>query len=444
MPVHLRGARYCCDRPRRRLNTALLAGVALCAVATQTLAEQELVQAVRSRHVELQYRLPDASPEAQVELWYTRDRGTSWQRWGTHKDHDRPIVFEAPAEGLYGFTLIVNDKGVFSAPPPTGHAQPQRRVFIDYTPPLVQWDSVEPVEAFASRRAVQLRWTAHDANLSSRPVSLSYLCSIDQSWCVIEEELPNSGQYDWSVPAQVAGQITLKLAVRDLGGHVVERLYGPVPIDRWVAKGIPLPETSTRPTGPHGSMVTSRPAQPTTNPAGLKFLANADRQKVEQLWSRGSWHAGRNEYAVAAERFREALEIDPTHVPSLYDLGVIHYYQKDYPKAIEKFRSVLEQDPRHQLALRGIHESYIGQRQYAKSYEVLQQLVRLNDKDARTWLDLGDVLFKMERPGDAREMWNKALQADPSAARVIHDAKWRLSRYGAGASGQVKNDRSQP
>ncbi|NLE61783.1 MAG: tetratricopeptide repeat protein, partial [Planctomycetes bacterium] len=148
-------------------------------------------------------------------------------------------------------------------------------------------------------------------------------------------------------------------------------------------------------------------------------------------------------YAVAAERFREALEIDPTHVPSLYDLGVIHYYQKDYPKAIEKFRSVLEQDPRHQLALRGIHESYIGQRQYAKSYEVLQQLVRLNDKDARTWLDLGDVLFKMERPGDAREMWNKALQADPSAARVIHDAKWRLSRYGAGASGQVKNDRSQ-
>ncbi|MGQ9648577.1 MAG: tetratricopeptide repeat protein [Phycisphaerae bacterium] len=414
-----------------------------CAPASPTQGEQELVQAVRSREVELQYRVMDAGPDAEVELWYTRDRGASWQRWGIHKDHDQPIIFEAPAEGLYGFTLIVKEKGVSSSPPPTVGTEPQRRVFIDYTPPLVQWDSVEPVEAFAARRIVQLRWTAHDANLSSRPVSLSYLCSIEQSWQVIEEELPNSGQYDWTLPAHVAGQVTLKLAVRDLGGHVVERLYGPVPIDRWVAKGIPLPETSTRPAGSTANGGTSRPAQPTTQPAGLKFLSKAEREKVEQLWSRGSWHAGRNEYAVAAERFREALEIDPTHIPSLYDLGVIHYYQKEYAKAIDKFQSVLALEPRHQLALRGMHESYIAQRQYAKSYEILQQLVRYNEKDARAWLDLGDVLFKMERPGDAREMWTRALQADPGAAAVINDAKWRLSRYGAAVIGQAKTDRQE-
>jgi len=425
------------------LNVLLSAGVMVCAPTSQTQGEQDLVQAVRSRQVELQYRLMDASPDAEVELWYTRDRGASWQRWGIHKDHDRPITFEAPAEGLYGFTLIVNDKGMSSSPPPTAGTEPQRRVFIDYTPPLVQWDSVEPVESFAARRIVQLRWTAHDAHLSSRPVSLSYLCSIEQSWQVIEQELPNSGQYDWTLPAHVAGQITLKLAVRDLGGHVVERLFGPVPIDRWVTKGIPLPETSTRPAGPTANTSTSKPAQPTTNPAGLRFLAKADRERVEQLWSRGSWHAGRNEYAVAAERFREALEIDPTHIPSLYDLGVIHYYQKEYAKAIEKFQSVLALEPRHQLALRGIHESYIAQRQYAKSYEILQQLVRYNEKDARAWLDLGDVLFKMERPGDAREMWTRALQADPAAAAVINDAKWRLSRYGAAVGGQAKTDRQQ-
>ena len=443
MPVSsLRGAQRHCNRLTRCLNTSLLAGVMICAAASQTRGEQSLVQTVRARQVELEYRLTDASPDAEVELWYTRDRGAGWQRWGVQKDHDRPIVFEAPAEGLYGFTLIVNDKGVPSSPPPTAQTEPQRRVFIDFTPPLVQWDSVEPVEAFASRRIVQLQWTAHDANLSSRPVSLWYLCSIDQSWRPIEEELPNSGQYDWTLPAQVAGQITLKLAVRDLGGHVVERLYGPVPIDRWMAKGIPLPETSTRPAGPAGSAATTRPAQATTRPADLKFLTKENRQRVEQLWSRGNWHAGRNEYAVAAERFQEALEIDPTHVPSLYDLGVIHYYQKEYPRAIEKFRAVLDQDARHPLALRGIHESYIAQRQYAKSYEVLQQLVKYNEKDARAWLDLGDVLFKMERPGDAREMWSKALQADPAAAGIIDGAQWRLSRYGAGASGQAKSDRS--
>jgi tetratricopeptide (TPR) repeat protein len=442
MPVIcLRGAQYHRHGLTSGLKGLTSAAVMICALGSQTRAQPDAVQPVRSRQVELEYRLTDADTDAEVELWYTRDRSATWQRWGTQKDHNRPLVFEAPAEGLYGFVLIVNDKSGSSAPPPDARTQPQRRVFIDYTPPLVQWDSVEASEAFASRRTVRLRWTAHDTNLAGRPISLWYKSSIDQAWRPIEEELPNSGQYDWTVPVQVSGQITLRIVVRDLGGHLAERLYEPVSIDKWMTAGIPLPKT--RPADPASGGAASRPALASaTMPAhdSLKLASLTDRQKAEQLWSQGSWYASRNEYAVAAERFREALEINPAYVPAMYDLGAIHYLQKDYDQALDMFSSVLKQDPKHLLALRGMHESYIAQKQYAKSYEMLQQLAKLNGKDAKTWLDLGDVLFMMGQPVEARGMWTKAMNVDPSAGSVISSAQARLSRYGAGGGGLANKD----
>jgi len=445
MPVsRLRGAQCHCLGLTGWLKKLMSAGVIACALVSQTRADPEAVEAIRSRQVELEYRLTDAGPDAEVELWYARDRSGRWERWGVHKDHGRPILFEAPAEGLYAFVLIVHDKGQASAPPPDSHTPAHRRVFIDYTPPLVQWDSVEASEAFASRRAVHLRWTAHDANLAGRPISLWYKSSIDQAWRPIEQELPNSGQYDWTVPVQVSGQITLRLVVRDLGGHVVERLYGPVSIDKWITAGISLP--TTRPEDSASGKVTSRPAPVSaTMPARdtPRLVSLIDRQKAERLWSQGSWYASRSEYAVAAERFREALELNPAYVPAMYDLGAIHYLQKDYDKAISMFSSVLGHDPKHLLALRGMHESYIAQKKYAKSHEVLQQLARLNGKDSKTWLDLGDVLFMMGQSVEAREMWTKAMNVDASAGSVIASAQARLSRYGAVSDGLADKDGSK-
>jgi len=268
-----RSRRSSCGRGAR-VALGALSAIFCCAPAVSVLAEPPAITKVRSRRAELYYRLDDASPQAEVELWYTRDRSGTWQRWGVQVHHDRPIVFEAPAEGLYGFYLIVYDNGQASSEPPGPETPAQRRIFIDYTPPLVQWDSIEAGNAFASRRIVQLRWTAHDSNFPSRPVSLSYQSSIDQTWHIIGIDLPNTGQFDWRVPDEAAGQVTLKLAVRDLGGHIVDRLHGPVPIDRWLEAGIDLPERqpTTHPASP-GKGAPQTPGPTPTGPNGLSSLA---------------------------------------------------------------------------------------------------------------------------------------------------------------------------
>ncbi|MBN2447120.1 MAG: tetratricopeptide repeat protein [Phycisphaerae bacterium] len=392
------------------------------------------VLAVRARQAELHYRLTDAAADTQVELWYTRDRAATWQRWGVHARHDQPLIFDAPGEGLYGFTLVTRDgddaREAASAPRP--YSQPQRWVFIDFTPPLVQWDRIEPADAFASQRTACLRWAAHDSHLPSRPITLSYHSSLDQSWHVIEDELPNTGRYDWHVPADLVGQITVKIAVHDLGGHVVERSYGPIALDDWM--------TAT-------PMQQAPATQPTTEPAAANApepapaaVSRADRQRAEQLYQQGSWHLVKGQYAVAAERFREALEADPDMLSALSDLAGIHYVQKDYAGAIEHYQRVLERNQQHPAALRGAALAYVAQRKYAQSRDMLQRLLAADNKDAEAWLDLGDVLFMMGDQTAAVSHWRQAVAvnaagpSDPAAREISNKARRRLQLYGSTAA----------
>ena len=270
---------------------------------------------VRSRNLSLEYRLAGAPSDSVVDLWYTRDRGRTWFRGDDKGYSSSPIPFRVPAEGLYGWIIALrSDPTCATSTPPSG-TQPQRWVFVDATPPLVQWDAVEPAEDFTTSRRLHLRWTAYDSNLPARPISLAWQSSIDQIWHVLEEAISNTGRYDWTVPENVAGQLTLSIAVCDEGEHVVERMFGPFGIDEWMKR----PATAKAPT----SQPASQPTSPDTGKgrvAGWKPAGDAETQRrAEKLYQQGSWYLLRGEYGIAAERFRESLEHDPDMLDALND-----------------------------------------------------------------------------------------------------------------------------
>ena len=64
-----------------------------------------------------------------------------------------------------------------------------------------------------------IRWTAEDARLASRPVSLHYSATPGGPWLAIATELDNSGRYEWSVPPTSASRLYLRLEVRDAAGN---------------------------------------------------------------------------------------------------------------------------------------------------------------------------------------------------------------------------------
>jgi len=427
MPTH--GSHPRTTRRGAHLPQAWCAIVAVLGVLCLCGAAPAEPISVRSQRVALYYHFQGAGPATKVELWYTRDRGATWHKYGVDPDGRSPMIFKAPAEGLYGFILIARDAARASAPDPKAHDPAQRWVFIDYTPPLLQWQAVEPCEDFARRRIVRLSWTAYDDHLPARPIRLAYQDSIDQRWIPIGTDLPNTGRYDWTVPAGLQGQIMLKISVRDRGGHVVERLYGPLRPADWLRPVDPAPSTQAA-AEPSPAPATQPAAVPATRPSVDALSHNV----AEQRYKQGSWHLLRGQYDLAAERFREAIELDPTFVPALNDLAGVYYLKQDYTRAIELYQKALTWDGRDRQALRGAALAYVARRDYARSREMLRRLLALDDRNAEALLDLGDVLFMMgDRPGAIRT-WTRALKADPSAAEVIHKARQRLHLYEASPS----------
>lgn len=407
----------------------LMAGVIAAPIfgqATPRANANSPVKTVQSREVALHYRLRGASETARIELWYTRDRSAaSWQLAGIDEDGQPPIVFTAPSEGLYGFTMLVRDGERVSRQPPQAYESPQHWVFVDYTPPLVQWDRVVVSDDFARSRLVHLHWTAFDSNLTSRPVGLFYRLASGSNWQVVDRNVANLGRYDWQVPAEIGGTIRFKLTVQDQGGHVVEREHGPVELPRSSVRTQPA-LTRVPQTQPYGST--------TTRPAETDNVSVEQRRIARERHQQGVWHLERGQYAVAAERFTEALEFDPTLLESMVELAHIHAHQDSHARALDWYLKALKTNGEHDEALRGAALAYVKLRRYAQSKEMLKRRLALDEKNAEAWLDLGDVLFMAGDPLSARTHWQRALRVDASAQTIIKKAKVRLEKYSPNAS----------
>lgn len=383
---------------------------------------------VRSLRVELHYRAAEGPSAGRVALWYTRDLGATWQRYGTDEDGRSPLVFEAPAEGLYGVSLF--PEGVEGQRVELeAHARPQRWLFLDATPPLVQWTRIEPDDDFSRTRLLHLRWTAYDAHFPARPVTLMYQSSLDQRWRLIDAELPNSGRHTWKVPDELTGQVALKILVRDRGGHAVERVFGPVPVARWLeAPPSSQPASTVATTAPAAAeFARTRPAEPWDI-----TISPEDRQKAQRLYETATMLRRRREYDVAMARLQESLALNPRLLSARNDLAGLYYLQKDYTRAIDSYREVLQQDDRHLNALRGAALTYLAMRDYPESQRMLKRVVEQDADDAASWLDLGDVLFMMGDEHQARLSWERAERADSTEDGVIAArARQRLARIGA-------------
>ena len=200
------------------------------AAATVDLPPGERPRMTSSKRFNLDYSVDAAGPAGveKIELWVTRNGGRDWDLDRVDEDRESPLLVEVTEEGVYGFRVVIVGKNGLASQTPRSGDLADLWVGVDATKPTVEITSA----AYGSEDhagQLDIRWTAGDDHLGSRPVTLSFSAQADGPWTTIAASLPNSGQYFWRVDSRVPDEFYLRLEVRDEAGNVaVHRLDQPL------------------------------------------------------------------------------------------------------------------------------------------------------------------------------------------------------------------------
>jgi hypothetical protein len=175
---------------------------------------------------QLEYRIDTVGPSgiSRVDIYITRDRGQSWEKLAEDTNKRSPVSINLPGEGVYGVRLAITNGNGFGGRAPRSGDRPQYVVEVDATSPQVEFHPYEIVNG-----AIDIRWSARDANLGPEPVNIFYRARAEQGWLPLARNVKNDGVYRWTFPPEIGGQVFVKLEVADLAGNMT-KVETPTPI----------------------------------------------------------------------------------------------------------------------------------------------------------------------------------------------------------------------
>jgi hypothetical protein len=187
-------------------------------------------QLLNGTHVTLQYQIEQQGPTGvgKVEVWATRDNGSTWQRLHESPGQNSPLQFDLPGEGTYGLSLVMTNGHGLSSPPPKPGDAPDYWVEVDVTKPAAQLLSVRPGTA-ADIGSLLITWLANDKNLGDTPIDLYYSSQRDGPWQPIARGIRNDGSYRWTLPQNFGADCYARMDVTDRAGNLT-RCVTPDPV----------------------------------------------------------------------------------------------------------------------------------------------------------------------------------------------------------------------
>jgi hypothetical protein len=366
---------------------------------------------VTTEQFEIEYEVEaGSSPISSIELWYSRDSGVTWRKYGVDSDVASPIVFRASEEGLYSFVIVAVAPDGASSDAPDEDTTPHLRAYVDFTPPVVQLHKVVQSDPPTVPASLRISWSAIDSGLSSRPIELTYESTDDGVWHAIDGPFANTGTYDWRVPDGVPSEIRIRLTVTDRVGHRVERTSSPVRIRR-----------------PWSDLPERRRYEPDQIALSSHTGLGGGRARALELLDKGREHAMRREYRLAGSRLRDALAADPDLTDAMVELGHVLYMQRRLSESVTAFQMAAKRLPDSREVREGLAMALIGERRFGEAVRQLGYIVQADPKDVAAWLNLGDIAIYQGDEILARQHYEKAMTLDPSATDVIEQAKLRLT-----------------
>jgi tetratricopeptide (TPR) repeat protein len=159
-------------------------------------------------------------------------------------------------------------------------------------------------------------------------------------------------------------------------------------------------------------------------PAELSPQAQAMRDRAIACMNR-------REFALAAARFEDALELAPDEPDLLCGLGSALARINEREEAAAKFKRALELSPRQYEALDGLALLAAADQRNDEAATDLATALEIRPREAPTWLRYGDILQKLGRRGEARQAWQKAADNSTDDGVTREKAQRRLEFFAA-------------
>lgn len=293
-----------------------------------------------------------------VEPWLSTDGGTIWKPADAKRHGDRGLRFDAPRDGRYDFFIVIETAGGRSDAPPAEGTSPHATIVVDTAAPTLQIHrvaSLPPTIATTGKASLQLDLTVRDENLGSSGVRLFYRDSRDRE----------SAWVDGGVVVSAAGSLD----------------WTPPPDvpDRLDIRLIAIDRAGNRAT----DEVLDVPVPKPTAPASVDAPSIADAGPTTP--------EGPDAAAVPTSR---------TAVLGTTD---------EKPAA----------DARELARLRRLADFYRLHGRFALAAGRLEEALRSFPDDSALMVELGAVLVRAGRPGDARRQFESAMARDPGNEAAI-------------------------
>ena len=189
--------------------------------------------------------------------------------------------------------------------------------------------------------------------------------------------------------------------------------------------------------GDKGSEVSQRSDEMPSSQALQSALEGGELSAFAEYYNRGVDLSKSENYLLAVESVKKAIQISPNREEAHRLLGRIYLlYLAKTTEAIESFQTVLKLNPDNPTTHQLLGVAYFRQNQYPEAIQALRQAIELNPKVSpdypyHPYYDLGMVYLKQGKFNDAIRCFERAIELDPDQIRAYYSLGNTYIRQGS-------------
>jgi predicted Zn finger-like uncharacterized protein len=131
-------------------------------------------------------------------------------------------------------------------------------------------------------------------------------------------------------------------------------------------------------------------------------------------------HAKRNDYSLAQDSIRAAIDRAPTRAPFHYELGLILKGAGKAPEALEAWKQAVKLDPGYADAWEAMGQVYLDAGRYKDATAAFEAALKADPARAGVHALIGDAQSQAGRWNQAIASYGAALKADPNLPGVYY------------------------